>query len=140
MTLNLFRLFGLIKAKTGRHYFFENCDMIKMTVWRGSRIGERDWRGDVDCLFYYMKKMHEESNQSIIDGIEILSTSQERLESAVCCRWGLLLQELTPPASTKGRRLAGAPTYSPRQIAYVAATSRELLAARQCIIQVCPLC
>lgn len=109
--------------------------MIKMTVWRAARIGERDWRGDADCLANFLKRLHDESCAKTEEAIESFPTSQERLETALCGRWSLLLQELTPAGSTRGRRLAGAPPYSPRQLSYVAAVARELLAARQLVIQ-----
>lgn len=41
--------------------------MIKMAVWRAARIGERDWRGDADCLASFLKRLHDESGSKVED-------------------------------------------------------------------------
>ncbi|XP_069700714.1 uncharacterized protein [Periplaneta americana] len=144
-----------LRTQRFRSYFFPWCNVMLHSPAGGQHHPEEDYLSDADIIEGFLRCLHEESSIVVVpaeddDDIEMKRyLISERLETCLIRKWGTVLTDLAPPATTRSRRLsfgattngpvtyttAGATQYTPRQLDYIAQLFREMLRVRQLTLQ-----
>ncbi|KAJ9582794.1 hypothetical protein L9F63_022864, partial [Diploptera punctata] len=144
-----------LRTQRFRSYFFPWCNIMLHSAFSGQHHIEEDYLSDVEILEGFLRSLHEESSVVIVppedeDDVDMKRyLISEKIETMLIRKWGSVLADLAPPATTRSRRLsfgsgvtcpvtyttAGSTQYTPRQLDYIAQLFREMLRVRQLTLQ-----
>jgi hypothetical protein len=95
-----------LKTQRLRSYFFPWCNVMLHSVSGGQHHPEEDYLNDGEILQGFLTCLHEDSAAVVVppddDDVDTRrSRISERLELAIITKWGSVLSNLAPPATTR---------------------------------------
>jgi hypothetical protein len=95
-----------LKTQRLRSYFFPWCNVMLHSVSGGQHHAEEDYLSDGEILEGFLNCLYEESTAVVVppddDDVDTKRCRiSERLELAIIRKWGSVLSNLAPPATTR---------------------------------------
>ncbi|KAJ4426808.1 hypothetical protein ANN_26607 [Periplaneta americana] len=96
-----------LRTQRFRSYFFPWCNVMLHSPAGGQHHPEEDYLSDADIIEGFLRCLHEESSIVVVpaeddDDIEMKRyLISERLETCLIRKWGTVLTDLAPPATTR---------------------------------------
>ena len=96
-----------LRTQRFRSYFFPWCNIMLNSSSGGQHHPEEDYLSDVDILQGFLRSLHEESSTVIVpsedeDDVDMKRyLISEKLETLLIRKWGTVLSDLAPPATTR---------------------------------------
>jgi hypothetical protein len=100
-------LLTALKTQRFRSYFFPWCNVMLHAASGGQHHPEEEYLSDVEILESFLRCLHEESALAVLppEDDEDVDTKRwltaEKLEAALIRKWGCVLADLAPPATTR---------------------------------------
>jgi hypothetical protein len=98
-------LITALKTQRLRSYFFPWCNVMLHSVSGGQHHLEEDYLSDGEILEGFLNCLYEDSTAVVLPPDDDVDTKRclisERLELAIIRKWGSVLSNLAPPATTR---------------------------------------